>query len=168
MWKLDHKEGWAPKNWYFWIVVLEKALESPLDCRQIKPVNPKENKSLKFTGRADAEANTLATWCKEPTHWKRPWCWERLRTGGEWSDRGWDGWMAFDMNLSKFWEIVKDWEAWHAAVHGVTESRTLLSNWTATTTTWMNVRHYDEWKKPIYTIACCRIPLQDILKKTQL
>ena len=65
---------------------------------------------------------------QEPTHWKRPWCWERLRPGGERGNRGWDGWMAawaktkMDMSFSKFWEIVKDREAWHAALHRVAKS----------------------------------------------
>ena len=80
------KESWAPKNWCFWIVVLEKTPESPLDSREIKPVNPKGNQPWIFTGRIDAEAETpllLATWCKELTHWKRPWCWERLKVRGE-------------------------------------------------------------------------------------
>ena len=78
-------------------------------------------------------SNTLATWCEELTHWKRPWCWERLRAGGEVDDRGWDGSVAsptMDMGLGGLRELVMDWEAWHAAVHGVTKSQTWLSNWT--------------------------------------
>ena len=80
-----------------WAVVLEKMLESPLDCKEIKPVDPKGNQSWIFIGRTDAEAetpNTLATWCEELTLWKRPWCWERLKAGGKGEGRGWDGWMA--------------------------------------------------------------------------
>ena len=90
----DYKESWVLKNWCFWTVVLEKTPESPLDCKEIKPVHPKENQSWIFFGRTDAEAetpNTLATWCKELTHWKRPWCWEGLKAGGKGDDRGWDG-----------------------------------------------------------------------------
>ena len=97
MWELDYKETWAPKNWCFWTVVLEKILEGYLDNKMIKPVNPKGNQSWIFIGRTDAKAvssNTLATWCKELPHWKRPWHWERLRAGGEGDGRGWDGWMA--------------------------------------------------------------------------
>ena len=62
MWELDHKEGWSPKNWYFWTVVLEKTLESPLDCKEIKPVNPKGNQSWIFIGRTDAEAEIPILW----------------------------------------------------------------------------------------------------------
>ena len=74
-WELHHKESWALKNWCFWTVVLEKTLESPLDSKEIQPVNPKGNKSWIFIGRADAEAETaiLATWCEELTHLKRLW-----------------------------------------------------------------------------------------------
>ena len=62
MWELDHKEGWVPKNWCFWIVVLEKTLESPLDCKKIKPINPKGNQSWIFIGRTDAEAEIPILW----------------------------------------------------------------------------------------------------------
>ena len=62
MWELDHKEGWVLKNWCFWTVVLEKTLESPLDCKEIKPVNPKGNQPWTFIGRTDAEAEALILW----------------------------------------------------------------------------------------------------------
>ena len=89
MWELDHKRGWALKNWYFWIVLLEKTLESPLDSKEVKLVHPKGNQPWIFIGRTDAEAsNTSATWCKEPTHWKRPWCRGRLKAQGGGSSRG--------------------------------------------------------------------------------
>ena len=77
MWELDCKESWAPKNWYFWTVVLEKTLESPLDCKESQPVHPKGNQSWIFIQRTDA------TWCKELTPWKRPCCWARLKAGRE-------------------------------------------------------------------------------------
>ena len=90
MWDLDYKGSWVLINWCFWTVVLEKTLESHLDCKEIKP----GNQYWIFIGRTNEEAETLATWCEELTHLKRPWCWERLRAGEEGDDRGWDGWMA--------------------------------------------------------------------------
>ena len=95
IWELDHKEGWAQKNWCFWTVVLEKTLESPLDCKEIQPVHPKGDQYWIFIGKTDAEAPIL--WppdVKKLTHWKRPWCWDILKAGGKGDDRGWDGWMA--------------------------------------------------------------------------
>ena len=112
MWELDYKEILAPKNWCFWTVVLEKTLESPLDCKEIQPVHPKGNQSSVFLGRTDAESwnsNTLASWCKEPTHWKRPWPWEGLGTGGEGDDRGWDGWMASLTQKTWVWLSGESW-----------------------------------------------------------
>ena len=98
MWELDYKESWALKNCCFWTVVLEKTLESPLDCKEIQPVHPKGDQSWVFIGRTDVEAETPILWppdwCKELTHWKRPWCLERLKAGVERDDRGWDGWMV--------------------------------------------------------------------------
>ena len=69
MWELDHKEGWAPKNWCFWTVVLEKTLESPLDCKEIQPVNSKGNKAWIFIGRTNAEAETPALWSPDAKNW---------------------------------------------------------------------------------------------------
>ena len=77
MWTLDYKKTWMLKNSCFWTVVLEKTLESSLDCKEIQPVNPKGNQSWIFTGSWNP--NPLATWCEELTHRKRPWCWERWR-----------------------------------------------------------------------------------------
>ena len=80
-------------------------------------------------------SSTLATWCEELTYWKRPWRWERLKAGGEWDDRGWDGWMASPTQCTWIWASSRSWlvmdrEAWHAVVHGVTKSQTRLSDWT--------------------------------------
>ena len=114
MWELACKESWAPKNWYFWTVVLEKALESPLDCQEIQPVHPKGNQSWIFTGRTDAEAeariNILATWCKELIHGKRSWCWERLKAGGEGDNRGWIAGWHHSLNGQEFEQTPGDHE----------------------------------------------------------
>ena len=118
MWQLDCEEGWAPKNWCFWTVVLEKTLESPLDCKEIQLVQPKGNQSLNVHWKHwcwSWNSNTLTTWWEELTHLKRPWCWERLKARGEREERGWDGWMA---SQTKLRELVMDREAWRAAVHG--------------------------------------------------
>ena len=132
MWELDHKDGWTLKNWCFQIVVLEKTPESTLDCKEIKLVSLKGNQPWIFFGRTDAEAEALATWCEELTPWKRRWCWEGLRPGGEEGSRGW--WDSItdstDMNLSELWEIVRDKGVWRAAVHGFTKSCTRLRDWT--------------------------------------
>ena len=69
MWELDYKESWAPKNWYFWTVVLEKTLESPLVCKMSKPVNPEGNQSLIFIGRTDAEAEVPILWLPDAKNW---------------------------------------------------------------------------------------------------
>ena len=112
-WKLDHKGGWAPKNGCFWTVVLEKTLENPLDSKEIKPAHPKGNPAWIFIGRTDAEAEAPIlhwTWCEEPAHWKRPWCWERLKIGGERGNIGWDGWMVSLTQWTWVWANPRDGE----------------------------------------------------------
>ena len=102
MWELDHIEGWVPKNWCFWTVVLEKTLESPLDCK-IQPVHPKGDQSWVFIGRTDAEAETPMLWPPDAKNWligKDPV--ERLKAGGERDDRGWNGWMALPTRWREF------------------------------------------------------------------
>ena len=134
MWELDYKESWMMKNWCFWAVVLEKTLESPLDCKEIQAVHPKGNKSWIFIERSDAEAETpilLATCWEELTHLKRPWCRERLKAGGEGDNRGWDGWMASPTQWTWVWVNSGCWWwAWRPAVHWVAKSQKQLSDLT--------------------------------------
>ena len=110
MWELDYKESWAPKNWCFWTVVLEKTLESPLTGRSnqsiLKEISPEyslEELNLKL------KLQYLATWWEELTHWKRPWCWQRLRAGAEGDDRGWACWMASWTWWTWIWASSGSW-----------------------------------------------------------
>ena len=122
MWELDYKESWVLKNWCFWTLVLEKTLESPLDCMEIKLVNCKWNQSWIFIGRMmlKLKLQSLATWCEELTHWKRPRCWARLRAGGEGDDRGWDGWIASLTQWTWAWASSGSW--WWTGKPGVLQS----------------------------------------------
>ena len=111
MWELACEESQALKNWCFWTVVLEKTLESPLDCKAMQPVHPKGGQSWVFIGRTDAEAETPVFWPPhaELTYWKRPWCWEGLGAGGEGDERGWDGWMASPTRCVWVWVNSGSW-----------------------------------------------------------
>ena len=151
MWELDYKENWALKNWCFWTVVLEKILESPLDCKKIQPVHSKGDQSWVFFGRTDVgNSNTLATWCEELTHWKRPWCWERLRAGGEGNDRGLDGWMASPTQWTRVWVDSGSW--WWTGRPGVlrfTGSQRVRHDW-ATELNWTETLNVKSVSKVIF------------------
>ena len=132
MCELDHKEGWAPKNWCFQAAVLEKTLESPLDCKEIQPVNPKGNQPWIFIGRTDTEAEGLILWPPDVKSWligKEP------DAGKDWGkeDKGTTedqmvGWHHWLYGHESEQILVKDREDWPASVHGVAKSQTWLSD----------------------------------------
>ena len=138
MWELEYKESWAPRNWSFWTVVLEKTLESPLDCKEIQQVHPKGDQSWVFIGRTDVEAETPILWPPDAKSWL---IWKVLMLGKiEGRRRAWQRMRWLDgitdlmhMSLGRLQELVMDWEAWCAAVYMVAKSRTWLRtelNWT--------------------------------------
>ena len=122
MWESDYKESWVPKNWCFWTVMLEKTLESPLNCKEIQPVHTKGDQSWIFIGRTDVEAETPILWPPDVKSWLiwKDWCWERLKVGGEGDDRGWDGWMASLTHRTWVWVNSGSW--WWTGKTGVLQS----------------------------------------------
>ena len=150
MWKLDYKESWVPKNWCFWTVVLEKTLESPLDSREIKPVNPTGNQAWIFIGRTDAEAEAPILWPPDAKNWltgKDPDAGKDWRQEERGTTREWDGWMASPTQWTWVWASSGSW--WWTGKPGVlqsmgSQSRTRLSNQTE-----LNKRDY---KNPFVTL----------------
>ena len=136
MWELDYKESWVSKNWCFWTVVLEKTLESPLDCKEIQPVHPKGNQFWIFTGRTDAEAGTPILWPTDVNNWL---IWKDPDAGKHWRQEkkgptehemvGWHHWLKWH-GLNKLPELVIARETWRAVDHGVAKTQTQVTDWT--------------------------------------
>ena len=165
MWELDYKESWELKNWCFWIVVLEKTLESLLFCRsnfclqldlQGDPTSPSRKSVLNIHWKDWCWSwnwNTLATWCEELPHWKTPWCWERLKVEGEGDDRVWDGWMVSLTQWTWVWASSETW--WWAGKPGVLQtmgSQRVGRDW-VTETNWTELNLGDCWWILLFLVA---------------
>ena len=144
MWELDHKECWVLKNWWFWARVLKKALESPLDCKEIKSVNPKGNQPWIFIGRTDAKAEAPILWPPDAKNWligKDPDAGKKLKAGREGDDRGWDGWMASLTPWTWVWASSVSW--WRTGNPGMLQSIGLQRvghDWVTELTDWFFAR----------------------------
>ena len=160
IWELDCEESWALKNWCFWTVVLEKTLESPLDCKEIQPVHPKGDQSWVFFGRNDTKAKTPVLWPPLVKSWLtgKDWCWEGLRAGGKGDNRGWDGWMASPTWWTWVWVNSRSW--WWAGKPGVLQYMGLQRvghDW-VTELNWPELRILGPWDSPGNTGVGSRLP----------
>ena len=155
MWELDYKESWAPKNWCFWTVVLEKSLESPLDCKEIQPVHPKGNQSWILIERTDVEAETPILWPPDAKNWltgKNTDAGKRLKAGGEGDSREWDGWMASLTQWIWVWASFGSW--WWTGKPGMVqsmESQRVGHDW-ATGLNWIKYTQHHSLNKYVYLI----------------
>ena len=154
MWELDHRESWSLKNWCFPTVMLEKSLESPLDSKEIKPVNPKGNQSWIFIERTDAKAEAPILCPPDAQNWLTltPWCCKRLKEGGEGDDRGRDGWMASPTWWRWVWPSSGGW--WWTGKPGILQSigsQRIRHNW-ETELNWCYpfTNFVKKWKKQHY------------------
>ena len=162
MWELDYKESWALKNWCFWTVMLEKTLESPLDCKEIQPVHPRGGSVLGVHWKNwcwSWNSYTLAIWYEELSHLKRLLCWERLRAG-EGDDRGWDGWMAsltlwmwVWVNSRSWWWTERPGVLWFMGSQRVGHDSATELNWTELNRTRGN-KKIDSWRVHIESLFC--------------
>ena len=149
MWELYYKESWVLKNWCFWTVVLEKTLESPLDCKEIQPVHSKGDWSWVFTGRTDIEVETPTIWPTDAESWL---IWKDPDAGKDWGQKekettGWDAWMASLMQWT--WVRVSSGNWWWTGKPGVLQScrrsQTRLSDWTELnwSYSWVGRQYYE-------------------------
>ena len=170
MWELDYKKSWALKNWCFWTVVLEKTLESLLDCKEIQPVHPKGDQPWVFIGRTDIEAETPILWPPDVKSWL---FWKDPDAGKDWGREekgmtegemvGWHYWLD-GHEFDELRELVMDRKAWRAVAYGVAKSRTWLSDWTKLSLWLMSIKLNLLWKSPsksmcsFFKYNCCNVP----------
>ena len=154
MWELDCEEGWPPKNWCFWTVILKKTLESPLDCKEVQSIHSEGDQPWNFFGRNDAKAETLVLWPPHVKNWLigKDWCWEGLGAGGEGDDRGWDGWMASLTRWTWVWVNSGSW--WWTGRPGMLQfmgSHRVGHDW-ATELNWLLIRNQISYEVVRYNI----------------
>ena len=157
------KKAECLKDWCFWTMVLEKSLESPLDCKEIQLVHPKSDQSWVFIGRTDAKAKTLIIWPPHVKSWLigKDWCWEGLGAGGEGDNRGWDGWMASPTRWTWVWVNSGSW--WWTGRPGVLQfvGSQRVGHDCATELNWL----IPSFETNI-TVQCC--PLHSTVRRTLL